>query len=75
MIHFVKNPLNPGHRHVVLAPEWSFFNWPEAGMLLWEEEHRMLLSAGGRERAPWGQREPRLFFRGNPDTDGEPNRA
>ena len=64
ILHFAKDPTNAGHANIVLIPEYSFFDWLEADMLLWEEEHAMLLATAAR--TPWASRQPALFFAGNP---------
>ncbi|KAL4856364.1 O-glucosyltransferase rumi [Chlorella vulgaris] len=57
-----KNPADPEHSHVVLAPDHTFAGWPEAHTLPWNEMLPLLHHAG--ELQPWEQRSDLLFFRG-----------
>eukprot|EP00887_Chlorella_sp_A99_P007003 scaffold2.g7003.t1 len=68
LLHHVWTP-SPDHAHVVRIPDWSFLDWPEAGMLMYPEMHGYLLRTAAA--VPWDALVPRLFFRGNPWTSGD----
>ena len=68
-MHFAKKLENPNHTHVVVAPEYSFWEWEEVGILSWEEEYHLL--SGVADQEPWEDRPAHLFFRGNPLAGGE----
>lgn len=60
-------------RHIVRIPDHSYFDWVEKTMLLWEEEHAMLVATA--QRLAWADRLPHLFFIGDPNSDPRRKRA
>ncbi|CAN7065439.1 unnamed protein product [Brassica rapa subsp. trilocularis] len=46
-------------------PDWSFWGWSETNLRPWEEEFRDIKK--GSKRSSWDSKQPRAYWKGNPD--------
>ncbi|KAG2260628.1 hypothetical protein Bca52824_079922 [Brassica carinata] len=46
-------------------PDWSFWGWSETNLRPWDEEFGDIKQ--GSKRSSWGSKQPRAYWKGNPD--------